>query len=136
MATEATEDPTEYFAANDQYPALDAWLLEGLLRYLRPARMIEVGSGFSSLVTARVNREFLWAADATSPASSPIRGFLREGVPGISALRVEKIQDTPARGVRRARRQATCCSSTPRTRSRPGATCLAFGECCRASPPA
>ena len=30
-------DPTEYWAENDQYPALDAWVLEGMLRHLRPA---------------------------------------------------------------------------------------------------
>ncbi len=56
---EASEDPTEYFALNDQYPPLDAWVLEGMLRWLRPSRMIEIGSGFSSLVSARVNRDEL-----------------------------------------------------------------------------
>ena len=95
LAPEETGDPTEYFTANDQYPALDAWLLEAMLRHLQPARMIEVGSGFSSLVSARVNRERLGGAmDFTCIEPYP-RGFLLEGVPGISALRVEKIQDTP-----------------------------------------
>ena len=29
---DATADPTEYFTANDQFPALDAWALEAFLR--------------------------------------------------------------------------------------------------------
>ena len=40
-----SSDPAEFFTDNDQYPALDAWLLEAVLRHLRPRRMIEVGSG-------------------------------------------------------------------------------------------
>jgi hypothetical protein len=55
---DASDAPGEYHALNGQYPPLDAWLLEAVLRWLRPQRMIEIGSGFSSLVTARVNREY------------------------------------------------------------------------------
>ena len=61
-----------------------------MLRHLRPARMIEVGSGFSSLVAARANREHLGGElDFTCIEPYP-RDFLADGgVPGISA---------PARG--------------------------------------
>ncbi len=91
----ASSDPTEYWADNDQYPALDAWVLAALIRELAPNRMIEVGSGFSSLITARVNREELdGKLDFTCIEPYP-RDFLRAGVPGISTLRVEEIQDTP-----------------------------------------
>ena len=90
-----TGDPTEYWAANDQYPALDAWVLEGFLRYLRPKRMIEIGSGFSSLVSARVNREFLAGSMRFTCVEPYPRPFLQAGVPGISELRVELAQETP-----------------------------------------
>src|SRR4051794_25690463 len=50
LADEEGPEPTEYWSRNDQYPALDAWLLEAMLRYLRPGKMIEIGSGYSSLV--------------------------------------------------------------------------------------
>jgi hypothetical protein len=57
--------------------------------------VIEVGSGFSSLVTAKVNREFLQGRmhfTCIEPYPPP---FLLEGVPGISDMRVEEVQETP-----------------------------------------
>ena len=75
-------DETIYWADKDQYPPLDAWVLAAILRSVRPARMIEVGSGFSSLITARVNREELdGALDFTCIEPYP-RGFLMAGVAG------------------------------------------------------
>lgn len=95
FATEPGEDEAEYFTGNDQYPALDAWALEAMVRHHRPERIVEVGSGFSSLVTARVNREhFNESINFTCVEPYP-RQFLVDGVPGVTGLRVEKVQDTP-----------------------------------------
>ncbi len=88
-------DPSEYWALNSQYPPLDAWVLAGLLRHLRPARMIEIGCGYSSLVAARVNREDLDGSLNFVCIEPNPRQFLVDGVAGISDLRIEKIQDTP-----------------------------------------
>lgn len=96
FAARETTDPTEYWCDNGQYPALDAWLLEAMLRYLRPARLIEVGSGFSSLVSARVNRELLGGSMRFTCIEPYPRPFLEAGVPGISDLRVEEVQNTPS----------------------------------------
>jgi SAM-dependent methyltransferase len=90
-----SDDPSEYWALNSQYPPLDAWVLAALLRHLRPAKTIEIGSGYSSLVTARVNREELAGAMDFVCVEPYPRPFLLDGVPGISDLRVEQIQDTP-----------------------------------------
>jgi SAM-dependent methyltransferase len=95
FAEEQPRDPTVYWALNDQYPPLDAWVLAALVEHLRPSRMIEVGSGFSSLVTARVNRERLDGAINFACIEPHPRQFLLDGVPGISELRVEQIQQTP-----------------------------------------
>jgi hypothetical protein len=57
-----TGDPRDYHAENPMFSRLDAWMLQAMLRHLRPRRMIEVGSGFSSLLAARINREFLGGA--------------------------------------------------------------------------
>ncbi len=91
----ATDDPTVYYASNDQYPPLDAWILAGMLWHYRPARMIEIGSGFSTLVSARANREWLGGTMRLTCIEPYPRDFLNTGVDGVSELRVEKIQDTP-----------------------------------------
>ena len=96
FADEATDDPTEYTRASPNYPALDAWVLQAFLRHLEPARVIEVGAGYSSLVIARVNRELFGGAiqyTAIDPSPKP---FIRVHLlPGLSELRVEEVQDTP-----------------------------------------
>jgi Methyltransferase domain len=95
FAREGSDDPAEYFGANGQFPPLDAWVLEGVLRRFRPRRLIEVGSGFSTLVAARVNREHLdREMDLVAIEPHP-RPFLTDGVDGISSLRPEQVQDTP-----------------------------------------
>jgi SAM-dependent methyltransferase len=88
-------DPSEYWALNSQYPPLDAWVLAGLLRHLRPAAMIEVGCGYSSLVTARINREDFGGSLKFTCIEPYPRPFLVDGVAGITDLRVEAVQDTP-----------------------------------------
>jgi predicted O-methyltransferase YrrM len=95
FADEETLDPSTYFAKNGQYPALDAWILEGMLRALQPKRMIEVGSGYSSLVTAAVNRTYFdYDLDFTCIEPNP-RQFLTDGVAGIEAVVPYKVQDVP-----------------------------------------
>ena len=95
LRREKGADPTEYWADNEHYPALDAWVLAAMLRHSRPRRVIEVGSGFSSLITARVNRDELGGAMHVTCIEPDPREFLLAGVPGISDLRVETIQETP-----------------------------------------
>jgi SAM-dependent methyltransferase len=95
LIDEPSDDPTEYHANNDQYPPLDAWVLARLLEHLRPARMIEIGSGFSTLISARINRERLELGTQLTCIEPYPRQFLLDGVPGVSEVRVEKIQDTP-----------------------------------------
>ena len=83
----------DYFYSNDQFPALDAQFLHAMLCYLRPRVMIEVGCGFSSLVTAYVNRGILnGTMDFTCIEPYP-RKFLIDGVPGISQLIQKKLED-------------------------------------------
>lgn len=94
LRTDAPRDPTEYWCGNDQFPPLDAWVLAAMLRHLHPKRMIEVGSGFSSLVTARINREEFGESMIFTCIEPYPRDFLRD-VGGISILRSEFIQETP-----------------------------------------
>jgi Methyltransferase domain len=88
-------DESDYYTSNGQFPALDAWILEGVLRYLQPRVTIEVGSGFSSLITARVNREYLHGSMQFTCIEPYPRGFLLTGVVGITDLIVQKVEDVP-----------------------------------------
>ena len=49
----ASAERPEYTRDSPRYPAVDAWVLQAMLRHLEPARVIEIGAGYSSLVTAR-----------------------------------------------------------------------------------
>jgi len=87
FAEEPTGDARDYYVSNGMFSPLDAWALQSMLRHFRPRRMIEVGSGFSSLVTARVNREYLdGSLDFTCIEPYPSQ-FLQAGVEDHLAAR-------------------------------------------------
>jgi SAM-dependent methyltransferase/predicted O-methyltransferase YrrM len=86
---------TEFYTRNSQFSWLDSRLLFVLLRKLKPARIIEVGSGFSSLLIADINRRFLdGRCDVTCIEPYP-RPFLKSGIPGIGRLIEARVQDVP-----------------------------------------
>jgi hypothetical protein len=90
---DATGDPHEYHAGNTMYSRLDAWVLQAMLRHFRPRRVIETGCGWSSLVTARVNREYFGGAiDFTCIEPYPPE-FLGDGIDGISRLVVSPVEE-------------------------------------------
>lgn len=90
---DAPNDPREYFYRNDQYPLLDAEFLHLALCHFRPSRMIEVGSGFSSLISAKVNRTILGGALEFSCIEPYPRQFLVDGVPGITQVIQRRVED-------------------------------------------
>jgi hypothetical protein len=51
-----------YYFENPSYSHSDAIMLHCMLRHLRPRRLIEVGSGYSSCVTLDTNEQFLGGA--------------------------------------------------------------------------
>src|SRR5215472_15512773 len=55
----ADGNPLGFYYENDQFSWLDCRALFVLLRAWRPRRLVEVGSGFSTLLAADVNRRFL-----------------------------------------------------------------------------
>lgn len=84
--------PSRYYYRNDQFPCLDAEVLFCFLRHLRPKTVIEVGSGFSSLIMAEVNVRFFESRSRIICIEPFPRQFLLDGIPGISDLYVEKLQ--------------------------------------------
>jgi hypothetical protein len=87
--------PWAFFEANTQFERLDARALYAMLRELRPGRMIEVGSGFSSLLTADVNRRHLGGRLDFRCVEPFPRPFLQAGVPGIAEVVVARAQQLP-----------------------------------------
>ncbi len=86
-------DPMSYFYSNDQYPVLDAEFLYATLRHFKPKAMIEVGSGWSSLIAAEVNRIHLNRSMSFYCIEPYPCQFLIDGVDGITQLVRKRVED-------------------------------------------
>lgn len=82
-----------YDPANDQFPPHDAALLYAMVRHIRPQRMIEVGSGWSTTVAAAAIGQGALSTQLTSIEPYP-RDFLRT-MGDVLTLREEKVEHTP-----------------------------------------
>jgi hypothetical protein len=98
--TKATDT---FYEPNGIYEGLDARMLYGFLRFFRPARMIEVGSGMSTLLAADVNARYLAGAmDFTAIEPFP-PAFLGGDLHGLSRLIRAKVQDVTIESFTRLR---------------------------------
>jgi len=87
--------PIRFYTGNSQFSWLDSRALMVLLCEWQPSRIIEVGSGYSSLLMADVNERFLdRSCDITCVEPYP-RPFLRHPPAGITRLVEQKVQDVP-----------------------------------------
>jgi hypothetical protein len=88
--------PSRYTHGMTSYTQLDATVLYGMLRRLRPARVIELGSGASTLVIAEALRA---NADDGAPARfeayDPYPSLACDDLPGLDALHRLRAQDVP-----------------------------------------
>jgi hypothetical protein len=101
------EKPAEgltYFFDNVPFRHTDAITLHCMLRHLRPRRIIEIGSGFSSCVTLDTNRLFLQNSmecvfiDPYSQVLQKLRG----GTDGLNII-AKRAQDVPTEMFRELR---------------------------------
>ena len=83
---------TQFYVQNPQFSRLDARLLFVLLRAWKPARVIEVGSGYSTLLMADVNRRFLGGSTQIVAVEPYPRSFLA-GLNGQIELIEKRVQD-------------------------------------------
>jgi hypothetical protein len=86
-------NPLAFYVENDQFSWLDCRALFVLLRAWRPQRFVEVGSGFSTLLVADVNRRFLDGAMKILCVEPLPRPALYDPSLGIERLLVSKVQD-------------------------------------------
>lgn len=89
----------KFFFSNGVYERVDAEILHCMIRHFGPRRFIEIGSGYSSLVTAAAcerNRAEGRAADLTLIEPYPNDIFLQT-IPGVSRLLRTGVEECPLR---------------------------------------
>ena len=86
--------PLAFPPDNDQFGGADALMLYCFMRHYAPKRIIEIGSGYSTLLMRDVNRRFLGGAVRIECVEPYPRAFLRDPDIGI-ALRVDPAQAVP-----------------------------------------
>ncbi len=84
-----------FYEPNGKFERIDARMLFCLLRHLRPRRLIEIGSGFSTLLAADVNRTWLAGTiDITCIDPHP-HPAVQPGLPGLGRLVANRVEDVP-----------------------------------------
>jgi hypothetical protein len=83
----------DFYTRNPQFSWLDARALFVLLHEWRPRRIIEVGSGYSSLLMADVNRRWFGSAIHVTCIEPYPRAFLKHRIEGLSRLVEDKVQN-------------------------------------------
>lgn len=91
-------DATQFYVRNGAFGLVSAIVLHAIVRHFRPHTIIEVGSGMSTLVSARaaaMNQRdgYPVAVIAIEPNPSPV---LQRGVPGVTELVRKPVQDIGA----------------------------------------
>jgi hypothetical protein len=95
----ATRVPHEYYLDNGFFGSVDGEILYCVVRHFRPRRIVEIGAGYSTYVTAQAIRKnqtddhaYECELVAVEPNPNPI---LERGFPGLSRLLHQRVQDTP-----------------------------------------
>lgn len=89
--------PYQFYVNNDSFKPVDGEVLYCMIRHFKPRRIIEIGSGHSTYLSAQAvlkNRE-----DGINTKLVAIEPYpndtLKEGFPGLSQLITSKVQNVP-----------------------------------------
>lgn len=94
-STQTDSELKGFYTKNSQFTWLDSRALLVLMRAWQPRRIIEVGSGYSSLLMADVNRRYLDGGCQITCIEPDPRPFLRKPETGIDTLIEQKVQAVP-----------------------------------------
>jgi hypothetical protein len=87
---------SQYAIENPSYSLLDATVHYGMIRALRPRRVVELGSGHSTLVTAQAGRlNEAEGCPLTLEVHDPFPNVVTPDLPGLRALHRTPAQDIP-----------------------------------------
>jgi predicted O-methyltransferase YrrM len=92
-APSSDEELSAFYTQNSQFSWLDARTLFVLMREWQPGSIVEVGSGYSSLLMADVNRRYLGGSCAITCIEPYPRPFLRRRIPGLAKVIEQKAQE-------------------------------------------
>jgi len=87
--TAKTSIPHQYYFGNGSFGSVDAEVLHAMIRHFKPKRIIEIGSGYSTFLSANaclLNKQkdgFKTELIAVEPYANDV---LKAGFPGLSAL--------------------------------------------------
>lgn len=94
-----TSVPYQYYINNDSFESVDGEMLYCMIRHFKPKRIVEIGSGNSTFLSAQAvlkNKEEDPGCQCELVAIDPYpRGALKGGFPGLSKLIPGKVQDIP-----------------------------------------
>jgi hypothetical protein len=99
LPRDRTSDPQQYYVNNGAFASIDGEALYCFVRHFQPRRIIEIGSGNSTLLTAqaiRRNRELTadYSCDYTVIDPFPNRA-IRGGLNGLSRIIADPVQRVP-----------------------------------------
>jgi len=93
---EGGADGEQFYLLNGNFMAGDAHVYYALIRHLRPRRVVEIGSGYSTLVAARAV-ELMRAEGGSAPRLVAVEPyplpFLKSRLAGLSELVEKKVQE-------------------------------------------
>lgn len=99
LPSQKTPVPYQFYIRNGTFESVDAEVLYCMIRYFKPKRIIEIGSGNSTYLAAQAIRENNRQSNnhpcnliAIEPYPNKV---LREGFPGLTQLMRSQIQDVP-----------------------------------------
>lgn len=95
---EEVKGEDEYYIDNDFFGEVDAEILYGIIRKFKPAKIIEIGAGFSTRLAAqailknKAKDNSICKLVSIEPHPDPI---LKQGFPGLSHLITKKVEEVP-----------------------------------------
>jgi predicted O-methyltransferase YrrM len=97
-----TSLPYQYFVQNKSYGSVDGEILYSMVRSIKPKKILEIGSGFSTMVTAQAIKNnqtqdpsYSCYFEAVDPYPNKT---LQKGFPGLSRLNKVEVEDLPLAG--------------------------------------
>ncbi len=84
-----TSIPYEFFLNNGYFESVDAEILHTMIRHFKPNRIVEIGSGYSTYLSARscrMNNEIDCVRSELFAIDQYPKNTLRKGIPGLTKL--------------------------------------------------